>query len=610
MTFLTRFLSLCTILTPGHTALAHAYFTGPYVRSSDGSEHATEAEAKGHLNHNSYQGYSRPSVIVSADDTFHGKDRSNQVDTINVESSILMHIDTSYDQEIVMDGDSVDAKITDESSRYWAVDDVATHMNFTCPKCGRSFLGDWMGCHKHVMTRKHGPRCSYASDNSNGLKNSGMLPSCLSEHSMLPLDQHSGWCELQGRRRYMEDMHSVVFEESYKLFGVFDGHSGAKAARFVSKRLHTLFDLYLSTEATSMPPVDPLEDQLTWQEQAERLGRINVELRDPLTKLFAVSSGAYGDVTESSIARGSDLLVSLDRKKDNPDDNEDIGRSQGITVAHGIKAMKKAFLHTNSDLSTTMSASDLSGSTASLAVQFQDHLLIANVGDSRIVLCCSATVLLEDANTAHSNTMGNSSDKQTGRGMKIISHPVQLTVDHTPYDPVERSAVVGRGGFISEDGVHRVNGKLAVSRSLGDYSYSSVLSSEPDVFVLRLSQQPTLASTPSVCDASRGAAIPSGGDVRTGDRASISAHSTASITGTMDLDSITGINSCSAYRQAVTSRTSMQIPTEGSAHLQPLFLILASGKRESYSLNILIQSKILIFVTVFFRRTLGSCSRC
>jgi serine/threonine protein phosphatase PrpC/ribosomal protein S27AE len=565
----------------------------------DGSEHATEAEAKSHLNHNSYQGYSRPSVIISADDTFNGKERTTKIDTINVESSILMHIDTSYEQEITIDGDTLDANITDESSRYWAVDDVVTHMNFTCPKCGRSFLGDWMGCHKHVVTRKHGPRCSYASDNSNSSPNSGMLPSCLSEHSMLPLDEHSGWCELQGRRRYMEDMHSVVFEESYKLFGVFDGHSGAKAARFASKRLHTLFDLYLSTEATSTSPVDPLEDLLTWQEQAERLGRINVELRDPETKLFAVSSGGCDNFTESSVARGSELLVSLGSKKDNPDDvhdndNEDISRSQGITVAHAIRAMKEAFLHTNSDLASTMSANDLSGSTASLAVQFQDHLLIANVGDSRVVLCCSSTAQLADINTIHSNTTDNSSDKQADRGMKIISHPVQLTVDHTPYDPVERIAVEGRGGFISEDGVFRVNGKLAVSRSLGDYSHSSVLSSEPDVFVLRLSQQPTLASTPPVGDTSMGATMLSEGDVNTCDGVSNSTHSTGSSTGTMDRDSMTIINFCSTYRQAVASNTNMHIPTEGSAYLQPLFLILASGKRESHYFIISIQSQFLM----------------
>lgn len=555
----------------------------------DGSEHATEAEAKSHLNLNSHPGYSRPSVIVSAEDAFDGKGRTNEIDTANVEPSILMHIDTSYEQEIGIDGDSVEGKNSDDSSRYWAVDDVVTHMNFTCPKCGRSFLGDWMGCHKHVVTRKHGPRCTYPADNnSNGVSSSGILPSCLSEHSMLPLDEHSGWCELQGRRRYMEDMHSVVFEESYKLFGVFDGHSGAKAARFVSKRLHTLFDLYLSTEAISTSPVDPFEEQLTWEQQAERLGRINVELRDPVTKLFSLSSHRHNNITESSIARGSELLVSIDSKKDNRDDgldNDDIGSSQGITVSHGIRAMKEAFLHTNSDLASTMSAGDLSGSTASLAVQFQDHLLIANVGDSRVVLCCSSTAQSGDVSTIHSNMSNNGTEKENDHEMKIISRPIQLTVDHTPYDTVERTAVESRGGFISEDGVFRVNGKLAVSRSLGDYTYSSVLSSEPDVFVLRLTPQPVLDSTPCESDASKDTTIPYKGDVKTGDRIFNSSHNAASSAGTMDLDSITGVNSCSTYRLAVSSHSSMQISTGGPAYLQPLFLILASGKRICYSVT-------------------------
>jgi hypothetical protein len=47
---------------------------------------------------------------------------------------------------------------------------------------------------------------------------------------MLPIDEHSGWCELQGRRTYIEDIHSVVFASSYKLLGVFDGHFGNKVS--------------------------------------------------------------------------------------------------------------------------------------------------------------------------------------------------------------------------------------------------------------------------------------------------------------------------------------------------------------------------------------------
>ena len=559
----------------------------------DGSEHATEEEAKSHISHNSLHSSLSPSVVTSAGRSFDGLDSANEPQTGEVESSLLMNIDTSYETEIVLDVDvDTDSKVTDESSRYWAVDDVVTNMTFTCPKCGRSFLGDWMGCHKHMTTRRHGQRCKYgAENNSNGMPaNTGSLPSCLSEHSMLPLDQHSGWCELQGRRRYMEDMHSVVFEESYKLFGVFDGHSGAKAARFASKRLHTLFDLYLSMDDTSAYPADPSEDELNWQQQAERLGRINVGFRDPVTKLFALSSHSCQNTTQSSIARGSELLVFADNKKDYPEpedgpDDDVTSRAPGITVAHGIRAMKEAFRHTNSDLASTMSAGDLSGSTASLAVQFQDHLLIANVGDSRVVLCCSSAAQPHSQAQSHQNTTNSPVEHGMNQGVSAVSHPVQLTVDHTPYDPVERLAVESKGGFVSEDGVYRVNGKLAVSRSLGDYSYASVLSSEPDVFVLRLRPQPAQSATQSLShlDRSVSAQTPPLSDLNAGERGSSSSRKgnaaapSAPIGGTWPLDSVASVNACSAYRQAALSHTSMAIAADGSAHLQPLFLILASG---------------------------------
>jgi serine/threonine protein phosphatase PrpC len=115
-----------------------------------------------------------------------------------------------------------------------------------------------------------------------------------------------------------------------------------------------------------------------------------------------------------------------------------------------------------------------SGTTASVVVLFQDHLLVANVGDSRVVLCCSSTF-----------------DKTIDTNLKrnIITIPVQLTVDHTPHDIEERIAVENKGGFIMQDGVLRVNGKLAVTRSLGDFILRDVITPRPDVTVLRLKQK-------------------------------------------------------------------------------------------------------------------------
>jgi len=64
----------------------------------------------------------------------------------------------------------------------------------------------------------------------------------------------------------------------------------------------------------------------------------------------------------------------------------------------------------------------------------------------------------------------------------------RLTIDHTPDSPSERSRIEELGGKIkcqvTKNGkiISRINDALAVSRSLGDFQYSDVISSEPEIF--------------------------------------------------------------------------------------------------------------------------------
>ncbi|CAM9967971.1 unnamed protein product [Discosporangium mesarthrocarpum] len=84
--------------------------------------------------------------------------------------------------------------------------------------------------------------------------------------------------------------------------------------------------------------------------------------------------------------------------------------------------------------------------------------VVAHVGDSRAVLCCDR-----------------------------LGQAVDITQDHTPYHAGERSRVEAQGGSVEMRGVLRVNGELAVTRSLGNRRLSDrgVLSSEPDIaFIL------------------------------------------------------------------------------------------------------------------------------
>ncbi|KAI3687076.1 hypothetical protein L1987_80767 [Smallanthus sonchifolius] len=110
----------------------------------------------------------------------------------------------------------------------------------------------------------------------------------------------------------------------------------------------------------------------------------------------------------------------------------------------------KAFLLADQALSDECSINDYCRTTALTALILGKHLVIANAGDCRAVLCRKGVA-------------------------------VQLSQDHRPSYLEEKVRVEALGGFI-EDGY--LNGELAVTRALGDWhmkSPSSPLTATPDV---------------------------------------------------------------------------------------------------------------------------------
>ena len=100
-----------------------------------------------------------------------------------------------------------------------------------------------------------------------------------------------------------------------------------------------------------------------------------------------------------------------------------------------------------------------SGSTACVAFIFKDRIVVANIGDSRAVLC---------------------------RAGKAI----ELSADHKPEDEREKKRIEAAGGKVGADG--RVNGGLNLSRAFGDHLYKQkaeltleeqMITSLPDVTV-------------------------------------------------------------------------------------------------------------------------------
>uniref|UniRef100_A0A0D6R417 protein-serine/threonine phosphatase n=1 Tax=Araucaria cunninghamii TaxID=56994 RepID=A0A0D6R417_ARACU len=115
------------------------------------------------------------------------------------------------------------------------------------------------------------------------------------------------------------------------------------------------------------------------------------------------------------------------------------------------KTIKKAYVQTDGVILENTVTLGPGGSTAVTAILIDGkRLIVANVGDSRAVICRGGT--------AH-----------------------QLSIDHEP--SIERKRIESKGGFVTvlPGDVPRVDGQLAVARAFGDKLLKAHLSSEPHV---------------------------------------------------------------------------------------------------------------------------------
>jgi len=248
---------------------------------------------------------------------------------------------------------------------------------FVCPKCGRKF-SDLKSCQAHAVGRRHAKFCTY--DGSS-------LPPCLNAHSMLPAHQTSGYCDIQGRRRTIEDFHTVHLNDKHQFYGVFDGHNGNLASKYVSSSLY--------------------------KRLAQRLEDIDNDIED--------GSDWKAEVTSEIIESFQEL-------------------HQGVLEA------------VQSYPSVVMSKS---GTTVTALFVTEKAVIIANVGDSRAILSVAQSI------------------------------PIQLTVDHVASNIEERKRIENLGGFVeSRSGVPRVNGTLALSRSIGDAHLEKFLLQTPHLIAM------------------------------------------------------------------------------------------------------------------------------
>ncbi|XP_021818156.1 probable protein phosphatase 2C 28 [Prunus avium] len=124
------------------------------------------------------------------------------------------------------------------------------------------------------------------------------------------------------------------------------------------------------------------------------------------------------------------------------------------------QAVRRAYRATNDEILEKVVGSR-GGSTAVTTILINgEKLIVANVGDSRAVLCRDGVAK-------------------------------QITVDHNPETEKEKDLVESRGGFVLKrpGTVPRVDGQLAMTRAFGVGKLKDHITSEPDIKVKKIDDE-------------------------------------------------------------------------------------------------------------------------
>lgn len=315
-----------------------------------------------------------------------------------------------------------------------------------------------------------------------------------------------------------EDVNST----GISFFAIFDGHGGEFAAVFAKDHLvENLFNKITDTShilTGKVPPPSPVipraklseendnaaedttsdkvtkDDKLNGNDDKLSLKTTSAQRRSSFKKSLSTADDANGNKANAnrdqdaflnklnSIVRTKDSLLKTATNNVKPqqyeakcyiDKDRNINFGKMITdevLAADYKLIEKAKKEASqmkclnsvqsiiylfpSDILQT----NVAGTTALIAVIHKTQLIVANVGDSRGVMC-------------------------DGKG-----NAIPLSFDHKPQQTRELKRIQEAGGFIAFKGVWRVAGILATSRALGDYPLKekNLVIAEPDILTFEL----------------------------------------------------------------------------------------------------------------------------
>lgn len=311
---------------------------------------------------------------------------------------------------------------------------------FVCPKCKRSFA-TLDSCEHHTHARNHysvngSQFCTFNADrvldsvrretyHSNTL---AFVNLSSSSDSLLTTKASFdvGMAMFQGRKKYMEDF--VLVQPAPGL-----ADTPVEANKKDSPVIFAVSDGHLGDAAATF---------------------VLEHLVETLTRNFVA-------IPQDSDENEAILNLKLTRASDRQH-QEEIAIRQTFLELHQRFLLESANANLN-DVDDTGDEALFSGCTLTVVVLFprENRVVAANVGDSR------AFAWLPEA--ANATTTDEFAVKP-------------LSMDHWPDVPSERSRIESSGGFVHFQGLWRVVGQLAVSRSLGDRHLRRFVTAEPSVF--------------------------------------------------------------------------------------------------------------------------------
>jgi serine/threonine protein phosphatase PrpC len=322
----------------------------------------------------------------------------------------------------------------------------------------------------------------------------------------------SGSAEMQGRRPTMED--TLIIDAHFRknanehedeaIVAVYDGHGGKEAADYIKDELHIFFKRKLEQYNNLIQLKQKLEDRYTLgthghcdeEDMIREICTLSENLIPHVTRLL-LHKNNRNTVKMKKVLQQESVQQILRNKQDSDDsdddsDSDDDNSSTSSTSSREHKEKKRKQRKKECDLKessvepiefynlTDIQAIPLllrdtfletnevlcekrikNGATASVVylrtVPSNDskptrQCFVANVGDSRVVLC------------------------REGKA-------IRLTIDHRPNDIDEIRRVKDAGGTIVNN---RVNAILAITRAIGDVYLHPMVTSDPYTTVVDL----------------------------------------------------------------------------------------------------------------------------